>query len=110
MICFLFVPLYRIHRMKETPRQSFRWAAHTAGAASVKPRDYEAMGELEAVSAYAAWKALLNSERPLAVGDLLEEPDGSLRICKYVGFEEARWVVPEPGPGAELARAAVTGS
>jgi len=22
-------------------------------------------------------------------------PAGHLRICKYVGFEEARWVIPE---------------
>ena len=29
------------------------------------------------------------------VGDLLEGEDGQLRICKYVGFELAQWVVPE---------------
>ena len=90
------MPLYRIHRMKETPRQSFRWAAHTAGSASLKPRDYEAGDTVEAESPYAAWSALLSSERPLGVGDVLEAPDGSLRVCKYVGFEEARWFVPEP--------------
>ena len=32
---------------------------------------------------------------PLAVGDLLEFGDGQLRICKYVGFEPAQWVLPE---------------
>ena len=35
------------------------------------------------------------SERPLDVGDLLESESGALRICKYVGFESAAWVIPE---------------
>jgi hypothetical protein len=26
----------------------------------------------------------------------LETGDGQLRICKYVGFEPAQWVLPEP--------------
>jgi hypothetical protein len=29
------------------------------------------------------------------VGDLLEAGNGTLRICKYVGFETASWVIPE---------------
>jgi hypothetical protein len=29
------------------------------------------------------------------VGDLLEPGEGQLRICKYVGFEEASWFIPE---------------
>jgi hypothetical protein len=53
--------------MKDAPRQQFRNAAHVSGAATAKPKDC----------------------------DLLESADGQLRICKYVGFEEARWVVPE---------------
>jgi hypothetical protein len=93
------MPTYRIHRMKPTPRQSFRWAAHTAGTAAVKPRDYEPDGEVEAASPYNAWAMLAGADRPLQVGDLLENPDGELRICKYVGFEEARWVLPEVKPG-----------
>jgi hypothetical protein len=32
------------------------------------------------------------------VGDLLETGDGQLRVCKYVGFEPAQWVVPELKP------------
>jgi hypothetical protein len=31
----------------------------------------------------------------LTVGDLLEAENGALRICKYVGFESASWLVPE---------------
>jgi hypothetical protein len=30
------------------------------------------------------------------VGDVLEDESGVLRICKYTGFEEAHWVMPEP--------------
>ncbi len=89
------MPVFRIHRMKENPRQQFRWAPHVSGAANVKPKDYEQLGEIDAENEYAAWALLRNSERPLMVGDILELPSGQLRICKYVGFEEARWLVPE---------------
>jgi len=81
--------------MKENPRQQFRWAPHVSGPASVKPKDYEASSEVESENEYAAWAVLRQSETPLMVGDLLELGDGQLRICKYVGFEEARWVLPE---------------
>jgi hypothetical protein len=90
-----FMPVFRIHRMKENPRQQFRWAPHVSGAANVKPKDYEAAGEIEAENEYAAWALLRGCETPLMVGDLLELATGQLRICKYVGFEEARWVIPE---------------
>ena len=85
------MPAYRIHRLKENQRQQFRWAPHTSGAASVKPRDYQEDGSVEAPSAYAAWALLRDSDQALQVGDLLESEDGKLYICKYVGFEEARW-------------------
>jgi hypothetical protein len=89
------MPQFRIHRMKEAPRQQFRWAPHVSGSANVKQKDYEPSGEVEAENEYAAWAALRGSERPLMVGDILELADGKLRICKYVGFEEACWVVVE---------------
>ena len=92
--------------MKDAPRQQFRSAAHVSGAANVKPKDYEAAAEVsaevDAENEYAAWALLRNTEQPLHVGDLLEAPDGRLRICKYVGFEDARWFVPEPPPQANL--------
>ena len=98
-----FMPVFRIHRMKDAPRQQFRSAAHVSGPANVKPRDYEAAAEIEADNEYAAWALLRNTEAPLNVGDLLEATsDNRLRICKYVGFEEARWFVPEPPPQASL--------
>jgi len=81
--------------MKDGPRQSFRLAAHTAGTAQVKPRDYEPGETVEAGSPYSAWASLKETEEAFQVGDLLEGLDGSLRICKYVGFEEARWALPE---------------
>ena len=89
------MPSYRIYRMKEAPRQSFRWAPHVSGAAQVKPKDYEQDAAIEASHEYAAWSLLRGSERPIDVGDLLEAENGELRICKYVGFEKALWIVPE---------------
>jgi hypothetical protein len=90
------MPVYRIHRLKPNPRQQFRWAAHTIGTSGVKPRDYEGAGVVEAPGAYAAWTALRGTDQALEVGDLLEAEDGKLSIFKYVGFEEARWVLPDP--------------
>ena len=89
------MPKYRVYRMNDSPRQQFRWAPHVSGAATVKARDYQPDGEIEAASEYDAWSRLRASERPLAVGDLLEAEGGALRICKYVGFESASWLVPE---------------
>lgn len=86
---------YRIHRLKENQRQHFRWAPHTSGATGVKPSDYEEGGAVEAQNAYDAWTSLKDSGHAIQVGDLLEREDGTLYICKYVGFEEARWAQPE---------------
>jgi hypothetical protein len=90
------MPSYRVYHMKDSLRQQFRWAPHVSGTATVKPRDYEPNGQIEASNEYDAWQALLGSSRPLSVGDLLENEVGQLRICKYVGFEPAQWVQPEP--------------
>lgn len=90
-----FMPLFRIHRMKDAPRQQFRLSPHVSGVAVVKPKDYELGGEVEAESEYAAWAALRGSETPLQVGDLLETPLGLIRICKFVGFDDAKWLIVE---------------
>src|SRR5712691_691814 len=95
------MPLYRIFRMKDSPRQQFRCAPHVSGAATAKPRDYEPRGEVRALNEYDAWRVLREAGDPLMVGDLLETGGGQLRICKYVGFEPAQWVLPEPKPDAE---------
>ena len=93
------MPAYRIHRLRESQRQQFRWAPHSSGSTGVKARDYQEGGAVEAPGEYAAWTSLRGSDHPLQVGDLLEREDGALYICKYVGFEEARWVVPEAPNG-----------
>jgi hypothetical protein len=95
------MPVFKIHRMKESHYQQFRWAPHTAGSATVKPKDYEPAGEVEASSVYAAWSDLRDKGAALRVGDLLEFGNGDLRICKYVGFEEAHWLIPEAKPAQE---------
>lgn len=87
--------------MKENPRQQFRWQPHTSGVTHVKPRDYEAGEPVEGSSPYAVWTALRGTEKALQVGDLLETEGGELLVYKYVGFEEARWIVPEVKPPAE---------
>lgn len=94
------MPFYQIHRLKDTQRQQFRWAPHTSGVSTVKPKDYEQDVPLEAPTAYAAWEQLRHSERPLQVGDILATETGTLHICKYIGFEEARWWIPEPASSA----------
>ena len=94
--------MYRVYRMKDAPRQQFRWAPHVAGAASVRAKDYEPGGEVQADSEYDAWSRLRASEGPLDVGDLLETEGGALRICKYVGFESASWVVQEQRSAAQV--------
>jgi len=87
--------MYRIFRLKDNQRQQFRAAPHTAGLTMVKPKDYQEAGAVEATSPYAAWAEMRSSELPLQVGDLLEGPGGELSICKFVGFESARWIEPE---------------
>jgi hypothetical protein len=94
---------YRIHRLRDHLQQSFRLAPHVTGAAQVKPRDYVPDESIEAATPYAAFFALKDTPTPLVPGDLLEAEDGALRIFKFVGFEEAHWVVPEakPNPATE---------
>jgi len=94
------MPSYRIHRLKAHLYPSFRQAPHVSGSANVKPRDYEPGDSIEAPSPYAAFFALKETAAPLAPGDLLESEGGVLRIYKFVGFEEAQWVLPEAKPEA----------
>ena len=91
--------------MKQAPRENFRWAAQTGGLAIVKPKDYDFTGEVEAPTPYAAWKMLKASSNPLDAGDLLETvgqggAPGELLIAKYIGFEPAKWYIPEPKAAA----------
>jgi hypothetical protein len=87
--------------MKEQARVSFRSAPHTSGETAVKLKDYLESESIEAVNAYEAWDGLRNTGQPLEVGDLLESELGEIQICKYIGFENAKWIVPEAKPAVE---------
>ena len=101
------MPLFRIYRMKDAARQQFRWAPHASGASQLKPRDFEPAGEVQAESPYEAWAKLRGTSQALDIGDLLESEAAELRICKYVGFEAARWTVQEQPATAAAAVAPV---
>jgi hypothetical protein len=105
------MPSFRIHRLKDHLRQNFRFAPHLSGTAMVKPRDYEVVEEetVEASSPYAAFFLLRDAPRPIQVGDILECADGSLKIFKFVGIEEAQWIVPEVKLEAMPEAAAMSG-
>lgn len=94
------MPSYRIHRLKDHLHQSFRLAPHVSGSANVKPRDYEPGESIDAATPYTAFFALKDTAEPLHPGDLLECEGGALRIYKFVGFDEAQWVLPEAKPEA----------
>lgn len=86
--------LFRIYRMRPHVKQSFRWAPHVTGLATVKPRDYLPGEEVEAPNEYALWAGMKTSECPLEIGDLVESGN-ALKICKFVGFESAKWAETE---------------
>jgi hypothetical protein len=98
------MPSFKIHRLRDTLYQQFRWAPHTPGAGQVRPKDYTQAGTVEAPSPYAAWTSLKDSGDALRVGDILEDESGRLSIYKYVGFEEARWIIPEAKAVADPAQ------
>ena len=100
------MPVYQIHKLRESRRQQFRWAPHTSGASIVKMNDYEEGPAIEAETPYAAWMALRDTERRLHPGDILADASGRMSIYKYVGFEEARWFVPEAAPPVDASAGA----
>lgn len=95
------MPSYLIYRLKESASQQFRWAPHVSGNTPVKRKDYEEGGRVDADNEYAAWHLLREAGQALRVGDVLEDPQGALRVCKYVGFETAEWVLPPVKTGLE---------
>jgi hypothetical protein len=92
------MPEYRVFRLKENLRIQFRQAPHLSGITAVKPKDYLESAPIQAESLYAAWHSVRGTDLELAVGDLLSVDERELRILKYIGFEEARWVLPEVKP------------
>jgi hypothetical protein len=101
------MPAYRIYRMRESVRQQFRWAPHTIGITAVKPKDYELINTADASGVYALWMHLKDTDEALQVGDILEVEGAELRIYKYVGFEEAQWILPEAKPVLEATQVAM---
>lgn len=95
------MPVYRIFRMKENERQRFRTLPHTSGVTMVKPKDFEERGTVEAASPYTAWAQMKDTPEALQVGDLLVAPNDDMRLLKFVGFEEARWIIPDVKAGIE---------
>jgi hypothetical protein len=95
---------YRIHRIRESMREQFRWAPHTGGTAVVKAKDYcEVESGAEAATPYALWSGMKSQGKDLFPGDLLEtvREDGTpvdLQVFKYIGFEPAKWWIAEPKP------------
>ena len=91
---------YRIHYLKEAQRQGFRNAPPAPGPLRLKRNHYQDGGEIEAASPYAAWKELqeASGRQPIVVGDALENDAGTLLLCRWAGFEEAHWYIPEPPP------------
>ncbi|HEY4362160.1 MAG TPA: hypothetical protein VGN17_14375 [Bryobacteraceae bacterium] len=106
------MPTFRIHRLRDHLKQSFRYAPHVSGAATIKPRDYLPGETAQTSSPYSLYFELRNSGTALEPGDVLENETGGLRIFKFVGFEEARWVVPEGQiePHPDLAASSVAAS
>ena len=103
--------IFRIYRMRPHVKQHFRWAPHVTGLATVKPRDYESGAEFEALNEYALWAELKGSEQALDVGDLVEaagETGGGLKICKFVGFESAKWAETEVQAAASVSESGAT--
>jgi hypothetical protein len=97
------MPVYRVLYLKEQAAvDRFRSQPPPEGAATIKPKDYEQVGELEAPNEYAAWQALQGDAaaergwRSMGVGDVLEVEGAKPRVCRFVGFDDASWRVFEP--------------
>ncbi len=90
------MPQYRLFRLRENLRASFRQQPHTSEPATLKPKDYEEGDLVEAPTPYAAWHLSREQPRPLQVGDALSTPEGQLLVYKFIGFDPAVWWTPEP--------------
>ncbi len=102
-----FVPRYRVLYLKDqTAVERFRSQPPRPGPASLKPKDYALVAEIEAANEYTVWKMLQGEGaaernlRPMSVGDVLEAEPGRLRVCRFVGFDDAVWFTFEPKPKA----------
>jgi len=101
------VARYRLHQLKDGLRAQFRNATPKPGPLELHRRDYTPGQEIEAASPYAAWKWSRDESgaEPIQVGDVLEAESGELLLCRYAGFEEARWRAPAPAPAEAVVEA-----
>ncbi len=96
------MPLYRVLYLKDEALERFRSQPPPEGPASLKPKDYKLVAEIEAPNEYAVWKMLQEDEaagrnlRSMGVGDVLEAEPGRPRVCRFVGFDDAHWFTFEP--------------
>jgi len=77
--------------MKDAPRQHFRSAAHVSGAASAKPKDYEAAAEIVADATAAG---IACSDLGIAGGDRMVVA-GLVDLGVHEATQRWRSVLPE---------------
>lgn len=94
------MPVYRVLYLKDQAAiDRFRSQPPTEAAITVKPKDYEQVGEIDTPSEYAAWQALQGPGaaergwRLMGVGDVLEIAGAKPRVCRFAGFHDAVWWV-----------------
>jgi len=97
------MPTYKVLYLKDQSLiDKFQSHIPTEGPASLKPKDYAQVAEIEAPNEYAVWKTLQGDGaterqlRPMVVGDALEVEAGKPRVCRFAGFDDAVWFTFEP--------------
>lgn len=91
------MPRYRMHYLKDSALRAFRESPPSDKPYTLRMRDYEARGEIEASSPYTAWKLLQREEphpqypRKFGVGDVLETESSELLLLNFWGFDSAQW-------------------
>jgi hypothetical protein len=97
------MPTYRVLYLRDQSLiEKFQSHVPTEGPASLKPKDYVQVAEIEAPNEYAVWKMLQGEGaaarrlRAMVVGDALEAEPGKPRVCRFAGFDDAVWFTFEP--------------
>ena len=91
------MPHYKLFYLLDSQIQKFRESPPKPKPYSLRIRDYQEAGEIEAPTPYAVWKRLRDEpearhgRRELGVGDVLESEPSSLFILNHWGFDKAEW-------------------
>ena len=98
------MPRYKFFHLRDSLVEKFRESAPKAKPYSLRARDYEEAGEIDAAGPYGAWKLLQEPERAegegcrgFGVGDALELEPAELVILNHWGFDHAEWRQVEGG-------------